>query len=137
MATKTATIAIVESELPGMQAYAARHGWRITWRPDDLIILAEGKHPADCSPACLHADVTGYRAQPPAWRWTTGNPDHKPVVAQPGALPGGISSMFHDNGTICAPFNRLAYKENNGPHENWGGPSAWLDVRATVSATRL
>lgn len=120
-----------------MQAYAARHGWQVTWRPDDLVIIAEGKHPADGSPACLHGDLAGYRAQPPAWRWTTGEPHHTTVIAIPGQLPGGISSMFHDNGTICAPFNRLAYKEHNGPHNDWGGPLAWLSVRGQVSATVL
>lgn len=31
---------------------------------------------------------------------------------------------------ICAPWNRLAYKEVNdkGPHDNWGGLTNWTDA---------
>jgi len=29
---------------------------------------------------------------------------------------------------ICAPFNRLAYTTDSGPHADWGGPERWLEA---------
>jgi hypothetical protein len=138
MVPRDVTIATVEAELPAMRAYADRHSWAIDWRPDSLLLLADGAHP-DGSPLRLHADVEGYRAQPPAWRVIppaaeTPDPYRFP---QAGTLPGGIGSICHSSKVFCAPFNRLAYKVHSGPHDDWGGPTAWLNVRGQVRATTL
>jgi hypothetical protein len=133
------TAAVVGEELPALRAYAGRHGWQITWDEASLVLLADGSHPADGSPARLHADLAGYRALPPAWTFIPHNaeaavPGRFPA---PGPLPGGVGSIFHTSRLICAPFNRLAYQQHGGPHQNWGRPAAWLDVRGHVRATRL
>ena len=45
------------------------------------------------------------------------------------ALADGSGSIFHPARVICGPFNRLALQQHGGPHGNWGGPAARLDVR--------
>jgi hypothetical protein len=60
-----------------------------------------------------------------------------PRFPKGGTLPGGVQSIFHSSGVICAPFNRLAFAEHAGPHGDWGGPANWLSVRRTVRATNL
>jgi hypothetical protein len=136
---KDVTIAVVEDELPPADAYALRHGWSLTWLRDDLVILADGRHPADQSLLRWHADVAGYRAVPPAW--SCFQQEEKDVFKRRfpkgNALPGGASSIFHGAGVICAPFNRLAFQEYSGPHADWGGPADWLKVRGHVRAIVL
>lgn len=136
---KDITIAVVEDELPAAEAHACRHGWSLTWLKDEQVLLADGKHPADKSFLRLHAALADYRALPPVW--TCFQQDGKGAFhrrfPKGGSLPHGRGSLFHPSGVICAPFNRLAYKEHSGPHDNWGGPANWLQVRGTVRATVL
>jgi hypothetical protein len=138
MVPRDVTIAVVEEELAAMRAYGGRHGWTVDWRPVVLVLLADGTHP-DRSPVRLHADVAGYRAQPPAWRFIPpGSESPEPYrFPKSESLPGGIGSIFHSSKVICAPFNRLAFKDHDGPHQDWGGPTAWLDVRGNVRANAL
>lgn len=100
-------------------------------------------------------DVTGYPAAPPAWwcvaapdggdlsvhlaalvNQFTDNDDgdrlRRPIAEarhfpapgpnHPPQLPG---SIFHPNPVICAPWNRLAYQVNGGPHGDWGSLTDW------------
>jgi hypothetical protein len=138
MVPRDVTTAVVDGELPPMRAYGDRHGWKLDWRPDTLVLLADGIHP-DGSPVRFHVDVQGYRAQPPAWSVIPPDAESPQPYRFPngGQLPGGIGSIFHSKKVICAPFNRLAFKDHGGLHEDWGGPTAWLDVRGQVRATTL
>ena len=135
------TIAAVEEELPGIRAYSARHGWHVTWDPRRLHLILVGQHPQNNTPVQVRADVDGYRAMPPAW--TFSDPTKKrsadAFFPRSGSLPNGRSSIFHSSRRICAPFNRLAYKSQGGPHSNWGGPEMWLEVgrAGEVRAFRL
>ena len=79
----------------------------------------------------LQGTFAGYRALPPIWEWYdkdwTSTADLH-LSPHPGPSPCG-SSMFiqHDGrGLICAPFNRLAYGIQNGPHSDWGNPAQWM-----------
>jgi len=137
---KDVTIAVVEDELLAADAYARRHGWSLTWLKDDLVLLADGKHPADQSSMRWHAHLGGYRAFPPAWtcfQREEGKDAFKSRFPKAGSVPGGASSIFHSAGVICAPFNRLAFQEHSGPHADWGGPAQWMNVRGHVRATVL
>jgi hypothetical protein len=135
------TIAVVEEELPAAHAHAGRHGWRLAWLPNDLLLHADGTHPADKSRMRLQGNLADYRALPPIWTCyeLDANGTAKPRFPKGGSVPGVGASMFIDPGVICAPFNRLAYAtpEYQGPHGNWGGPAKWLDVRGYVRATCL
>lgn len=136
------TIAVVEGEMPAVEAYAVRHGWRLDWQRDDLALFAEASHPADKTPMRWKADVASYRALPPIWSCFQGKTKENetswaPRFPKGGTLPGGVQSIFHSSGVICAPFNRLAFAEHAGPHGDWGGSANWLSVRGTVRATNL
>jgi hypothetical protein len=136
---KDVTIAVVEDELVAADAYAHRHGWTLTWLKDELVLFLDGRHPADQSLMRWRSDVAGYRALPPAWSCFRQD-EHgavSPRFPKDGPLPGDTSSIFHSSGVICAPFNRLAFKEHSGPHADWGGPADWLSVRGKVRATVL
>ena len=120
------TIAAVESELPGLQAYARRHSWAVNWEPP-CQTLKLTKHDEHGNPILiLVAELDGYRALPPKWWFADPAKDE----LTPGRFPRGKqihgkSSIFHSRKVICAPFNRLAYSESGGPHSNWGELVNW------------
>lgn len=135
--SKEVTIATVEGELPGMRGYADRHGWRVAWDPAHLLLTVDGRHPGAGTAARLHADVTDYRAVPPAWTFGIDADSTVARFPQPGTVPENIQSIFHSNGVICAPFSRLAYANHGGPHGDWGGPANWLQITGKVTAKTL
>lgn len=134
------TRAIIEHEFQAVQAWANRHGWTVTLDLEDLVLTVDTVHPADDGPLRLIAELESYKAIPPAWEFVdprTGEAS-KRVYPAPGKLPGVASSIFHGQPCLCAPFNRLAFKANEGPHTDWGEPTDWLDVDQTkVRATDL
>ncbi|HNP37742.1 MAG TPA: hypothetical protein PKK10_18015 [Woeseiaceae bacterium] len=82
----------------------------------------------------LNVLCDGYPGMPPAWRWC--NPDSG-VCEQTCDTPRG-NGYFHSSGRICAPWNRLAYKQVDpqGPHGDWQ-LNNWLSNPATGSCTTL
>lgn len=121
--------ASLEAEAPAVQAWAARRGWAAQLDLQRLGLVATFAHPADASLLLLVADLTDYRALPPAWRFV----DPLTGTSTPRAFPAagpvlGQSSIFHPNAIICAPWNRLAYADAGGPHPNWGDATNWLTV---------
>ena len=65
----------------------------------------------------LFVDCEGYQTSPPAFNWYNTECKSK---NQPSNTPIG-GQYFHPSGRICAPWNRLAYKEcdSQGPHGDW------------------
>lgn len=133
------TIATVEAELSAIRQYVERHGWQMTWDPQAMRLTFEGTHPGDGAPLRIVAELTGYRGLPPSWTFEDPTDRKIKPFPRPGKLRGGTGSIFHSSRRICAPFNRLAYKEHNGPHGDWGGPANWLQVKTNghVRANRL
>jgi len=130
----TVVRASVEHELDAARAWAARHGWALHWNPEDLVVRAATYHQAVGRLVEVVGTVDGYRVLPPAWRFvrpgtSEGDRDFFPAP--------GPSSIFHGNIVICAPWNRLAYAEHGGPHGDWSGPAAWLQVTGTTLAHTL
>jgi hypothetical protein len=128
------TLAIVEEdELPATREWAARAGVDLEWDAPVLELRAVLTQQATGERFYLNGKLDGYRAVPPAWcfcdaKW--GTPGQKSNFPAVGSPPGFSGSIFHSNGVICAPFNRLAYKDNGGPHGDWGGPAQWLKAGA-------
>ena len=121
----SAARANVEAELDAVLAWAARWGWVALWVPDTLMLSAATYHVPVRRIVEVTAQCDGYRALPPLWRFV------RPGTAETGLAwvpASGPSSIFHPNGIICAPWSRLAYKDLGGPHDDWGGPPAWLQV---------
>lgn len=130
------TVAIVEDELAAVTSWCSRWGWSVTVDLDSLTFTFTTVHPTDGRPILLEANVAGYRALPPAWRFLdeAGASTRSAFPAQ-GAGPGG--SVFHTQPVICAPWNRLAYQDAGGPHDDWGGATSWLTVSGVTRATTI
>jgi len=126
---------LVRAEEPIILSWAKRNGWKVAIDIDRLKIAAEVNHPKDETTLLLDGDLTDYRAVPPAWRFVdeSGNVT-KSAFPAAGSVVDGKSSIFHPNLVICAPFNRLAYKEANGPHGDWGESTGWLEVTRDFAA---
>lgn len=123
----------VEDEMSGAQAWAQRHGVPLVWDPDILEVRATLIQPESAAAFYLRGRFDDYREIAPAWTFTDAEWAAEPqrqFFPRPAPLPTGGSSMFHTQPVICAPFNRLAYKQHNGPHDNWGGPANWLTAGA-------
>lgn len=119
---------------------AERHGWTLDIDAECRRLTASIDHPvAGVGLLQLEADLDGYRAVPPAWRFVDPETGHvtKRAFPKPGSGPHGSGSIFHSKPVICAPFNRLAYQAHDGPHSDWSGPANWLNVTGHVVAHTL
>lgn len=127
---------VVQSELATIEASGVRWGWQVETDLDLLLLRFTTTHPRDGKPVYLRADMNGYKAVPPAWEFThaDGTTD-RTAWPTPGNGPGG--SIFHTHPVICAPWNRLAYKELGGVHSDWNGITNWLNVIGHTRATTV
>jgi hypothetical protein len=131
------TLAVLEEELPPAEAGAFRHGWRLSFDQEHLVLDAHGVHPADRAPLLLTAEFDGYRALPPAWRFV--DPETREATAQAtptrDPVAGKRASVIYGVGVICAHFSRTAYAEYRpgAPHSNWS-LAAWDQVEEGVQA---
>lgn len=130
------TRGVVQAELGAIETWAARWGWQVETDLDLLLLRFTTTHPQDGKHVYLRADMNAYKAVPPAWDFTLsdGTP-HRTAWPAPGTGPGG--SIFHTNAVICAPWNRLAYKELGGVHDDWNGITNWLNVIGHTRATTV
>ena len=119
------TAAAVDAEFPAVTAWAARRpSWAVRYDATTLILYADTIHPMTGQPVAIAAELTGYRAVPPAW--TIAGPNG--TFPTNGQIPGVSGSIFHPNRLICAPWNRLAYGEHGGPHPDWDGQTNWTSA---------
>lgn len=133
MIPTTVTKVVVVEEMQAVLAWAARRpGWTAQFDDAALHLNVKTTHAACGTDLWIQADLHGYRAVPPAWRFL--HPNGRDAVTGPfprhGEHPWISGSIFHDNRVICAPWNRLAYKEenDNGPHDDWGGLTNWTNA---------
>jgi hypothetical protein len=123
------TLIHLEDELPGAQTWAERHGDPLLWVPEALEVRVALTQPETKELFFLRGHFDDYREIAPAWTFTDAvwtAPPRQQLFPRPAPpLSGGVS-VFHPQPVICAPFNRLAYRQQNGPHNDWGGPANWL-----------
>lgn len=103
---------IVEAELRDLAEIAGSRGWPLSQKePSQFVIKVPAK---DSVWYALTVDCTKYPELPPAFEWI------EPDTSTPGNTPHG-SGYLHGSGVICAPWNRLAYREvdSRGPHSDW------------------
>lgn len=126
----TVTRAAVEDEIVPAVAWARRRGWLIRWEPDSLTLRAASYHPAIGRLVEAFAALDGYPAAPPAWQFVVPATDEPSRSAwpAPGQQSGVSGSIFHPTPCICAPWNRLAYSAQGGPHGDWSMTS-WRSVQ--------
>jgi len=133
MLPPTASRAAVEAELEAARLWSARHNWTLLWLPDALMLRAATYHVPACRVVEFTAQCGGYRAIPLLWKSVRPGTDETEAQWFPKPGPG---SIFHGNLIICAPWSRLAYSDHDGPHNDWGGPGAWLQVGGASSIAR-
>lgn len=126
------TRAVAAEEMVAVTAWASRRpGWAAHLNDEEPLLVIDGVHPTTEVPVRIIANLTGYRAVPPTWTFAA--PSGATAAApfpQPTTPAAGPASIFHPNRIICAPWNRLAYAENNGPHADWGGLANWTSAGA-------
>ena len=131
------TDAVMAVELPAITAWAARRGWDVDVDVKCRTVAAKTVHPKSGAVIVFHADLDEYPAIPPAW--TCRDADGVVSLAafpRPGQQPGVSGSIFHTNNVICAPWNRLAYAANGGPHGDWEDLTAWKNAAAGAGYTQ-
>lgn len=132
--TISVTQAVMAAEMPAITAWAARNGWAADYDGAALKGCAVVQHPnVDGQVVKFWFDVEGYpNVQPPAW-WCGGdgtaistNKADYPRAPQNPPYPA-ITSIFHANPVICAPWNRLACAVHGGPHTvaDWPNLAGW------------
>ncbi len=120
------TQAQLETEQPAIAAWATKHGWSIGISPADRMIRVRTTHPAAVLTLAAVADCAWYPSAPPAWQFVdAAGASPRSAYPAPGNIAGISGSIFHPNGLICAPWNRLAYSELGGVHNDWGGIANW------------
>lgn len=121
---------LVDSELPGAQAWAARRGFGLEWLPDRLEVRLTMTQAATNELFYLRGRFDGYRALPPVWSFTDQGWQatavaryfpriERPPFGSPIFIFGGPNTPEGKGAVICAPFNRLAFVEEHGPHSDW------------------
>jgi hypothetical protein len=130
---------LLEVELRGAAAWAAAHGWTLEADIDRLTVTVRLQHPRDRGPLLLVGRFDSYKALPPIWQFVDPETREPTPASFPpagafrdGSAMAGKASILHGNRVICAPWNRLAFTENGGPHGDWGGPLGWQQVRGEV-----
>ena len=126
------TDAVIEGELPGAIAWANRHQIALDTRLIPQRILRAVLMQEDGGEKFyLQGNFDDYKELPPIWDWrdqnwsNSGQPTLSPDL-QDSPFGGSMFIRHSDQGIICAPFNRLAYGTNDGPHSEWGSPAQWM-----------
>lgn len=144
MLPEEVTQSIIANELKAAKAWAMRRGIKLIWLPEQFMLRMILVQPETNEKFYLQGELDSYNAIPPAW--TFHDSDWSPAITKtnfPASTPtpwGG--TIFHGKPVICAPFNRFAYKEHDGPHADWGGLSNWEraggnHIKATTIADML
>jgi hypothetical protein len=121
----------VEEELPAARGWAERHGCRLEYEEDGPTLRVELRGPGD-EPYLLEGRFEDYPTLPPAWRFLhpqSGERVGAPAYPQPAnPHPRGTALVIVsgvEGIVICAHFNRLAFAELGGPHNDWGPLANW------------
>ena len=125
------TAAAFGSEIEGAHEWARRAHVKLEVEPQQQLVRAVFVRETSGEEFFLQGRFDGYKEMPPVWEWCDSKwsePGNRRLSPEAARTPYG-SSMFldqADKAIICAPFNRLAFKANGGPHGNWGELSHWM-----------
>lgn len=129
------TRAVLEDELGAVMSWATRRRW-VAYGDCEGLRLRAATYRAGKLVEFV-AELDGYPALPPIWRVVDPGTDQpSSAFPTPGTQPGVPGSIFHSNRLICAPWNQLAYKIHDGPHDDWQ-MTAWQEVVGSTRATTL
>lgn len=123
---------IIQSEFADLREVAKHRGWVFDEQGSHRLLL--GLPARDKAFFYLLADCEGYPGAPPAWHWSD---ESGKRLDDPRYTPEG-KGFLHDSGRICAPWNRLAYRnvDPKGPHADWT-LADWATNAKTAECTTL
>jgi len=126
-------VATVEFELEQATPWITRRGLAVDWEPSELRLRTVLAQSGTEEQFFLQGTFDSYKELPPVWEFYDSDWQcSREKRLYPANSPCPFrSSIFHGNPVICAPFNRLAYKQLGGPHGNWGGPDNWRHVEGS------
>ena len=129
----TVTDLVFDEQFGHLLEVAAHRPWDLTRIDGPGFILALPAR--DRSLFFLNVTCSDYPALPPIWSWY--NQETK-MCHQPSDIPKGEGGYFHGSGRICAPWNRIAYRQEDpmGPHKDWQLAN-WLSNPKTIGCTTL
>jgi hypothetical protein len=128
------TRAQLEVELPAIMVWGDRVGWRVNVESASRLVTACTVHPVVGLPLHVRVDCRNYPSIAPAWRFLDqAGESPRSAYPAPGQRAGINGSIFHGNGLVCAPWNRLAYKDYGGVHADWGAFTAWKTAAPTYT----
>lgn len=112
----TAGDIVYASEFDALTSVAAVRAWPLRTLSFRSFLL--GLEARDDHWWYLLVDCEGYKATPAAWHWSS---PEGAELDSPKVTPKGKGGYFHGSGRICAPWNRLSYKQidSAGPHGDW------------------
>jgi hypothetical protein len=119
-------------EMPAAIAWAQRRGLDLVYVPSALTVrlVLDGPRVSDQHTReryVVQGSLEDYDVVPPAWRFLDPRTDR--AIGQPAYPQPAGNSILHGNGVICAPWNRLAYQVEGGPHGDWGPTTGWKTPR--------
>jgi hypothetical protein len=119
-------------QIPAALAWAKRLGLELRYDDDRLLLHLRLEAPAATpemvpEPYLIQGELEDFDVLPAIWRFL--DPRSGADVGLAGYPRPEGSSVLHTNGLICAPWSRLAYKTEGGPHEDWGTMTDWKTPR--------
>ena len=127
------TSAILAEELGAARAWAHQENVSLAADVPQRLIRAVFTREESGEKFFLLGKFDNYKEVPPSWQWCDvdwTNGGDKPLSPNAAQTPHGSSMFLDHKGTavICAPFNRLAFSANAGPHKDWGELSNWMSA---------
>lgn len=114
--------------MPAALAWARRHHLDLSFEGDALSLHLPFEGPSangadNPERYLIEGGLSDYDALPPMWRFV--DPRTGQLIG-PAAYPQPVgASVLHTNGLVCAPWSRLAYGSEGGPHSDWGVATGW------------
>ena len=127
------TVAAFASELEPAQMWADEEQLQFEWNLPEKVLRVTFVRDDSAERFYLRGRFDDYKALPPIWEWCDAdwsNAGDRRLSPEATQTPYGSSVFLDHRGTaiICAPFNRLAYADHGGPHNNWGELTHWMTV---------
>lgn len=122
---------IFDEQFGHLEELSVARAWCLIESPGPVFTLMLTAR--DKSHYWLKVECDDFPELPPAWHWFS---PESGSVDIPDVTPTGKGGYFHSSGRICAPWNRLAYKQiaSNAPHGDWE-LSGWQTNPRTMGCT--
>ena len=139
MLSNTVVDATLEAELPGALEWGKRHGVSVeSLLPEARTLRVVLIQKESEEKYFLQGRFDRYKELPPVWEWrdeSWNERNHPNLSPKPVSTVCGPSMFLRHSkqgitrAIICAPFNRLAFGTEGGPHDDWGNPAQWTTRR--------